>query len=206
MSMVMEIFAVRDATLRRLRDDPAFVWRLIAPDSPELYEQARAEASAAGSGFLGRLFGRKPAAPLPEAAPLVLAGDEGPVAYLDKAWHGLHYLLSGSDGAGNPPLDFLAVGGEAIGSIDVGYGPARALGPGEVAEIARRLAALSDTELLSRYDGPEMVARNIYPEIWNRDDDEEDDPLGYLTENLAGLRQAVSDAATRQQGLVLVLH
>ena len=199
--MVMEIFAVRDATLRRLREDPPLIWQLIAPESPERYEQARVEA--AGSGFLGRLFGRRPAAP-PDAAPFELAADEGPVADLEKSWHGIHYLLSGSDGAGNPPLDFLAVGGAEIGSIDVGYGPARALTPGEVAEIARKLAAIPDEALVSRYDPPVMMAKHIYPEIWDHDDD--DDPKGYVMENLTGLRKAVSDAATRQLGLVIVLR
>ena len=206
MGMVMEIFAVRDATLGRLREDPPLIWQLIAPDSPELYEQARAEASSAGSGFLGRLFGRKPATPPPASVPpLELSDDEGPAADLDKSWHGLHYLLSGSDGAGNPPLDFLAVGGEAIGSIDVGYGPARGLTSTEVREIAGKLATLSDEVLLARFDGPDMIARNIYPEIWNRDE-EEDEPFAYLAENLRVLRQAVSDAASRQQGLVIVLQ
>ena len=49
-----------------------------------------------------------------------------------------------------------------------------------------------------------MMAKKIYPEIWDGDP-ADDDTLGYLMENLAGLRTAVSDAASRGQGLVLVL-
>jgi hypothetical protein len=84
------------------------------------------------------------------------------------------------------------------------YGPARALAPPLVAEIAMKLASLSDAELRSRFNGPAMIAKKIYPEIWDRDP-AEDDSLGYLIENLAGLRKAVADAARRRQGLVLAL-
>lgn len=205
MSMVMEVFAVRDVTLRRLLADPPLVWQLVAPDDPDIYQQARAEAAAAASGFFARLFGGASAGTsAANVAPLVLADDEGSVADLDKAWHGLHYLFTGTDEGGNPPLDFIAVGGEEIGTIDVGYGPARALAPPLVAQIAAKLASLSDAELRSRFNGPAMMAKKIYPEIWDQDP-AEDDSLGYLMENLADLRKAVSDAAGRRQGLVLVL-
>ena len=80
--------------------------------------------------FFTRLIGGKSArAAAADAVPIVLADDEGSVADLDKAWHGLHYLFTGTDEGGNSPLDFLAVGGEEIGTIEVGYGPARALEP-----------------------------------------------------------------------------
>jgi hypothetical protein len=205
MGMVMEVYAVRDTTLQRLLADPPLVWQLVAPDDHDMYEQARAEAAASALGFFARLFGGKSARPAAaDAAPLVLADDEGSVADLDKAWHGLHYLFTGTDEGGNSPLDFLAVGGEEIGTIEVGYGPARALAPPLVAEIATKLASLSDAELRSRFNGPAMIAKKIYPEIWDRDP-AEDDSLGYLMENLAGLRKAVSDAARRRQGLVLAL-
>ena len=158
MGMVMEVFAVRDATLQRLLADPPLVWQLVAPDDPDMYEQARAEAAASAAGFFARLFGGKSARPaVADAAPLVLADDEGSVADLDKAWHGLHYLFTGTDEGGNSPLDFLAVGGEEIGTIEVGYGPARALAPPLVAEIAMKLAALSDADLQSRFNGPAMI-------------------------------------------------
>src|SRR5690349_11334743 len=54
---------------------------------------------------------------------------------LDKAWHGLHFLLTGTDWGGTPPLNFIVAGGETIGDVDVGYGPARAFTPEQLAEI-----------------------------------------------------------------------
>jgi hypothetical protein len=44
---------------------------------------------------------------------------------------------------GDPPLNFLAIGGVSVGNEDVGYGPARAFRAAEVAEIAAALEALS---------------------------------------------------------------
>lgn len=206
MGMAMELYAVKELTVQRLIADPPLIWQLIAPDEPEMYEEARSEAQRKAVGFFARLFGHKSAgAEATEVPPLQLAEGEGPAADLDKAWHGLHYLLSGAADAGNTPLDFLAVGGEEVGSVDVGYGPARVLRPPIVAEIASRLAALSDAELRSRFDGAAMTAANIYPDIWEREP-ADDDALGYLMEHLVGLRKAIADAAARRHGLVIVLH
>lgn len=41
--------------------------------------------------------------------------------YLDKAWHGLHFLFTGTAWEGDPPLNFLVSGGREIGDVDVGY-------------------------------------------------------------------------------------
>jgi hypothetical protein len=46
-------------------------------------------------------------------------GDELEV---DKAWHGLHFLLTGSAWEGSFPLNFIVAGGQEVGD-DLGYGP-----------------------------------------------------------------------------------
>src|ERR1700722_3238791 len=51
---------------------------------------------------------------------------------VDKAWHGLHFLLTGTAWEGAPPLDFIVKGGRQIGDVDVGYGPARAFSSADV--------------------------------------------------------------------------
>jgi hypothetical protein len=56
---------------------------------------------------------------------------------VDKAWQGLHFLLTGSAWNGEPPLNFLVSGGREIGDVDVGYGPARGFTSTEVAESRR---------------------------------------------------------------------
>jgi hypothetical protein len=55
-----------------------------------------------------------------------LSGDdediEDPHADLDvdKAWHGIHYLLTGTAWEGDPPLDFIVKGGSQVGDVDDG--------------------------------------------------------------------------------------
>src|SRR5690348_12146296 len=55
---------------------------------------------------------------------------------VDKAWHCLHFLLTGTAWGGEPPLNFVAIGGTEIGEEDVGYGPARGFASQELRVIA----------------------------------------------------------------------
>src|SRR5512137_2747770 len=66
---------------------------------------------------------------------------------LDKAWHGIHWLLTGSTDGGDEPFCFLMFGGEPVGDVDVGYGPARALTSQQVAAWSSALSGISRDEL-----------------------------------------------------------
>src|SRR5688500_6275073 len=114
MSMILGIVTLGDANTSRLLDDPPLVWRVIATDDPRAYESARQEAPK--SSFLGRIFGR-PKAGRSEPAPFALAEGEGLTTDLDKAWHGIHYLLTGTAWEGAEPLNFLVAGGRPVGDI-----------------------------------------------------------------------------------------
>jgi hypothetical protein len=72
----------------------------------------------------------------------VEAGQGGEID-LDKAWHGIHFLLTGSAWEGDEPLGYLIAAGQPVGDEDVGYGPARVLRPKEVAQLDAALAAIS---------------------------------------------------------------
>jgi hypothetical protein len=87
----------------------------------------------------------------PEGMMTFLYGEDGEAVHprrlsVDKAWHGLHFLLNGDPWSGSPPLDFI-VGGEAIGEVDVGYGPARGFSSAQVAAIHEALAPITWDEL-----------------------------------------------------------
>lgn len=139
----------------------------------------------------------------PEAIESVLA--EQPDAIdLDKAWHGLHFLFCGDAWSGSPPLDFLVSGGEQVGDIDVGYGPARSFSSAEVIRIHEALAALTGDELRRRFDPAAMTAADIYPSIWDRDP-ADDDTLGYLLEYFEILRRYLQQAVEERQGLIVYL-
>jgi hypothetical protein len=195
MGMVMGLITLSDANIRRIVDDPPLVWRLVAPDDPEPYEQARA-SQAEATNLLGRLFRRKSGRP-----PNLEIGDrEGSDVDLDKAWHGIHYLLTGTAWGGDGPLSFLLAGGQTAGDIDVGYGPVRLHFSSEVKRIDKALSATTDGELRSRSRPEEMMKLEIYPEIWDRPV-----ALGYLIEYLRVLREHVSTAATHGLGLAVYL-
>jgi hypothetical protein len=130
-------------------------------------------------------------------------GDFGPFADLDvdKAWHAIHFLLTGSAWEGESPLNFIAAGGSEIGD-DVGYGPARCLDSREVANLAAALENLPTNVLLKRFDPEALSAADIYPDIWDRPP-EEDDIQGYVAEYYEVLRTFILDAASERQALLV---
>ena len=127
-----------------------------------------------------------------------LAGD------VDKAWHGIHFLLTGTAWEGSGPAAFLLQGGVEVGEEDVGYGPARAFSPAETRAIADALDALPPEELRPRFDPARMAELDLYPSIWTRPP-EEDDPLGYLLAHYAELRRMVRTAAGDGLGMLVYL-
>jgi hypothetical protein len=123
---------------------------------------------------------------------------------LEKAWHGLHFLLTGAAYEERPPLDFLATGGEEIGDEDIGYGPARAYRSPEVREIAAALTLLSPDALIERFDPGSMAAQGIYPHIWDRED-EHQEQREWLRASYVALRDLVLGAARDGLGLIVYI-
>ena len=207
MSMVVSLSSLRDATIERLLADPPLVWQVIAPDDSEAYERARREADERERpGLFARLFGARtqPDAPTTPRPPLELTDGEGDLGDLDKSWHGIHYLLTGTADESGTPLEFLVAGGTSVGDEDVGYGPPRVFTSAETRAIAGALAAVTDEDLRSRFAPEAMMRAEIYPEIWDRDP-KDDDTLGYLMEYLAILREAMTTVTSRGHGLLVVL-
>ena len=60
---------------------------------------------------------------------------------VDKAWHGIHYMLTEGDDDSRSPVSNAVLGGRPVGE-DLGYGPARILEPAEVKAIADALEGL----------------------------------------------------------------
>ena len=113
---------------------------------------------------------------------------------LDKAWHGIHFLLTGKAWDKGGQAQGLAIlGGQDIGP-DQGYGPARFVTPPQVADVAAALATLDDAELARRYDVQAMEQQQIYPGMWERDGDE---GLEYLQHYFKHLQRFYADAAGR---------
>ena len=86
---------------------------------------------------------------------------------LDKAWHGVHYLLCGAAEPGDTLLSQAVLGGTPLGDDDEGfsgYGPARYFTPAQVVEIARELERPDlEAQCVARFDAEQMSALEIYP-------------------------------------------
>ncbi len=121
---------------------------------------------------------------------------------IDKAWGGIHYLLTGTALEGSGPTAFLVTGGRDIGDVDVGYGPARAFSSVETKAIADALAVLEPDFLRGRFDAQKMTELEVYPSIWLREG--KDSALGSLLRHYETLRGDVRRAANN--GLAMLVY
>jgi len=132
-----------------------------------------------------------------------LEGEQGSdYLSLEKAWHGLHFLFTNSPWEGAEPLCYLLCGGQVIGDIDVGYGPARAITSKQVAAFESELEKIDQIELRRRFNPEVMTANDIYPAIWDRPI-EEDDTIGYLCDYFTLLKPFVKAASQNTLGMVI---
>ncbi len=109
-----------------------------------------------------RMIGHAPPqAPAPPVARPPSAGPDTSELSLDKAWHGIHFLLTGTIEEAPPPLGDAILGGTEIGE-DLGYGPARYLTPEQVREVAQALAGISTEEFARRFDLQKIRQAGVY--------------------------------------------
>ncbi len=197
------MLTLSDENVEKLLRHPPLIWRLVEPDNPDFY----LEATGANKkpGLVGKLLGKvgvKNATKIPE---FELMDAEGAEEDLDKSWHGIHYLMTGRAWEGVFPLDFLICGGEEVGDIDMGSGPARAFRTAEVREIAMALAGIEAEALVDRFDAEEMMSQRIYPEIWLSGAGGKD-ALDYCLEYFEVMKGLVQHAAHENVGIVVHLR
>src|SRR4029079_4515466 len=111
----------------------------------------------------------------------------------------------GTDSAGGPPLNFLLLGGQDVGEIEVGYGPARVLKSGEVQVIEKGIAAIDDEAFQGKFNQAEMVRLKIYPDIWDRDPKEEL-LVEYCVENFNDLKRFLSRTVEGNLGMLISIQ
>ena len=121
----------------------------------------------------------------------------------DKAWHGLHYLLTGTAYEGEPPLAWAVCGDEQLDDADIGMGGAGVLTPQQVREVAAALAAVSPKTLRARYDPQRMTALKIYPDVmWLRDGQE---ALDWVMTQFEPLVRFYADTAARGDAVFIYM-
>lgn len=117
---------------------------------------------------------------------------------IGKAWHGLHFLFTGTSDGDEEPACYLSSGGEPLD--DEGY--ARALRPNETKRFGEFLARLTPDELRRRYDPSRMDKLRIYPEGWRARTESPSD-VEWLLESFTAVRTFVTTAADAGDGLIV---
>ncbi len=120
----------------------------------------------------------------------------GAALSLEKAWHGVHYLLCGETDAGRTILSQAVLGGTEFGG-DLGYGPARYFAQAQVSLTARELTqAELETEMRARFDPVQMSRAGIYPRLWTPTD------AAWLMEEFRRLKDFYAEAGACQFAVV----
>ncbi len=119
---------------------------------------------------------------------------------IDKAWHLIHCLLTGTSWEGKEPFRSAVLGGDEIGDEDVGYGPARSMAPAKVKEVAAALSAISPEALWSRFDEELVDELEIYPG-WKGDEEDRE----YVLDHYEKLQEFFKQAAAEHAAMILYL-
>ena len=147
-----------------------------------------------------RFAGRAPGQPPASAAGALTAGKGADIS-IDKAWHGVHYLMCGQAVPGSDLASQVVMGGTDVGD-DLGYGPARYFTPVQVAAIARELSRPNlEAEMNARFDPDQMMQLGIYPGQFDSTDDRD-----WLMDAFRKLRQFYADASAAGLGVVACLE
>ena len=137
----------------------------------------------------------------PEQVEELLESDDDVTSVdIDKAWHGIHWLLTGSGGPTTAAESDVIFGGEPFGE-DLGFGPARLLSIEGVDRVAKILENVDTDSLRERMDPAAMQRAEIYPGIWDEDDLLDD----YLLPALQQLRSFYDAAAEAEEAVIQTL-
>lgn len=231
MSMCLYIKSASERELTRLARDPDALAALAMPAGGDLAEAARELSVGAFSaealerqvetlqrqmlrhGWRGRIVGWLMARQLRREHAKVrsqfdriarsgggVAADTERALDLHKSWHVLHFLFTGTAWAGAAPANTLLAGGRAVGE-DLGYGPARVIGPAETSAFDHYLSSLSLSELKRRIDPGAMARLEIY--CADADNGDASELVEDVEHYLPRLKNYVSSAATRGHGMTI---
>ncbi len=201
--MIARFVQVAPDLLTRLVGNPSLAPALLEMDgaietAPLAEESLGVSLTAGGQGMHGLVSltaphraGRSQQESQIRSHPAVPAAI-GPALSLEKAWHGIHYLLCGETEAGTSFLSQAVLGGTEFGD-DLGYGPARYLAPAKVSLTANELSRADlEAEMKARFDPVRMSRAGIYPRLWAPAD------LDWLMEEFRRLRSFFGDAGANQ--------
>lgn len=123
---------------------------------------------------------------------------------IDKAWDGIIFLLTGQnmENANNHPLTRVLFSGQVIDEEqDLGYGPGHYLTPEQVKELHAAIAGITAEDLAKRYDPKKMTEFEVYPSIW-----ENEEELEYLSDYFKKVQEVYAEAAKNDEGIITFIN
>lgn len=176
MGMILQLMRVTEGDVKTLRANPAAIEAFLETGMPAVdYDPEYAKALE----DLKRQMGGSSAPSLHVSFDHYAFDD---VFDCDKMWSGLYYLLTGSAYEGEPPANWL-LNSPPVGE-DLGYGPAMVISAANTKILSDYLNGLDRKAVLNRFDGAEMLGLNLYPNIWDEDEDELKKELGHAFDKL----------------------
>lgn len=123
---------------------------------------------------------------------------------IDKTWDGIIFLLTGQSLAfAEHHLVRVLFSGQLIDEEqDLGYGPAHYLTPDEVAELNNEISQITIADLKLKFNPAKMTELDVYPSIW----DEDDDAFDYVADGFSTLQNTFKDAAENGEAIITFLN
>lgn len=211
MGMYCELQAVSPDLLERLKADPAFTVEFFNHGvSSELDDLVKAFPGGAPPELQQLLNSPKEllklvAPPTENLQNYDFTTGAGPKLELEKSWNGLHFLLTGSQWEGEPPLSFTVMGKDNLIPADENdrnwsYGPPRFVPPETVKEID---AALKATDFESLWNSRDFTSPENDLYAFHPDDlEEEKEWLGTYFNQLCEFYES---AAASNSAVVMII-
>ena len=123
---------------------------------------------------------------------------------IHKAWHAIHYVLTGRADGGREPNCYLLDGGTLLGTPTDDYDPPRVLSPEQVRAFDSVLQPINRLSILrDRFHHEAMVEAEIYS--INEGEENEAEDLEFTAEFFKLLRRFIHEAAAKGDGVIITI-
>lgn len=103
---------------------------------------------------------------------------------IGASWDIIHYAICGEQWEGNPPYNYVVLGGKRINDENVGYGPARYLSPTQIKEAYEVIKDVNQDEWTTKYNWDKILHDVLYSKTTDGNNDDIDDNSEYDYEEL----------------------
>ncbi|MBZ9648916.1 YfbM family protein [Sphingobium sp. 3R8] len=189
MGIAYSLIRAKPEVVDQLRGRPKAVAEFVYQD-PDAYEPPK-------PGFFARL---SRAGVVSDNAPVPDRGKDDE-ADLDKAWHLVHYLLTGKTGRVEGPLGLIADDLHPLADLDLGLGKPNVISVDATKAFAEAAQSISDEVFLARFIPEQMPTDELYMgDVVARGD--HDDMKEYSLENFHFLRDFAVAAARNGEAII----